>query len=177
MFFIITRTARVGKMAFTPVTGFDGNPNTPNTGAIYAPRWIRNSRLSNVTIKHRESDAGANMNGSTVDPQTRKRPSWCSINVIIDAGDRVQSKPQQSFTSYRSSGEPSPQASAKRSNSVSSSSTTASSDNSLYNEFANRLRNSRVDQKNHSSSAGTTNANFESFFPGRTTTESVTDSP
>lgn len=173
---LIMTATRTGKMPFTPAVELAGKTDTPHAGAIYAPPWIRNSRLSNVTVKHRENnDAGHNVIGSAVDTETRKRPSWCSIND--NAEDLVGPEPQQSFTSYRPSGEPSPQASAKRPNSFSSSSST-SSDDSLYdNAFANRLRNSLVERKKRLSSADPPNANFESFFPGRTTTDSVMDSP
>lgn len=147
---------------------------------IYAPRWIGNGRLSNVTKKQQESNSTEN--NLTVGSQTDKRSSWCSISVN-DSDDGVQSKLEQSSSELsKSSTKTSVNdfQSVRNPTDLHSSSKYTSSEDFLYDGlFFNKPHNPSVVQKNNlmnntiNSFTDSPNSDFESFFSTRLTTDSV----
>lgn len=154
-----------------------------NGQTVYVPPWIRKSSLSNVTRENNSSD-----DCSIVDTRTNKKSlSWCSLNIdnnnYSDGG--FQSKPQQlsSLSSeLTSSSTKSSVDGLQQVQNSSNSSKDTSSDDLLYNNaLVNKLHNPSVVRKNHpsfnkkNSNIDNSNAVFESFFPERVVTDSVTN--
>ncbi|VVC39618.1 Hypothetical protein CINCED_3A025068 [Cinara cedri] len=161
------------------ITDTQNSTTTSSGQTIYAPRWIRKTRLGHVT-----RDSSSSNKTPTVGPRTNKRSpsSWCSINVDNYSDDEIRPKLQQSSSL---SSELTPFSTKSSVNSLqpmqnpSNSSKYKSSDDLLYNNaLVNKLQNPSVIQKKHlsfntkNSNIGSSNATFEWFLPGKETTYS-----
>jgi len=163
----------------------DTDSSTAFPDVMYSPQWNRKSfmkRIPNKLMKNNKS--------STVNVQLNKQSSWCSSKLKI-SNEEPQSLHQSSSIHTPFNGLPfdenthptSFQSNQKPLSSYSSSHYTSSNDFYRNNPFVKRLKNPSVTQKYHpsyfdsnSSSTGSPNANFESFYPeSSTTTDSFSE--
>jgi len=156
------------------------NSSTTVTEVVYSPQWNRKSNMKIIPNKHKKN------NKSIVGMQSNKQSSWCSSKLKISNEEPLSFHGSSSTRTLLNSppiGESTHQtifqSNQKPLTSYNSSSQFTSSDDFLNNNpFVNRLRNPSVAQKyGHSyfdtigsSADGSRNANFDTFFPGSSTT-------